>query len=168
MESSRTQFEVLGLEAYKSSKMPCPRLEYSTIFWLVENGPRSWPTLLSLEERQTVCKKLFEEIRLPGERLNFPENWRNFATKTLLFCCCFFENAWVFRKIYKILELKTFFLRSLSRCVVGFWPLASSIHVLGLKKVCPRKGCPWPWRQIFFVFLASSLVSSTLSLNVCK
>ena len=41
------------------------------------------------------------------------------------------------------------------------WSLASSIPVLGLESVCPRKGCPWPW--IFFVSLAlaSSLVSST-------
>ena len=41
--------------------------------------------------------------------------------------------------------------------------LASSISVLGLESVCPRKGCPWPWPRIFFVSLAlaSSLVSST-------
>ena len=37
--------------------------------------------------------------------------------------------------------------------------LASSIPVLGLERFCPRKGCPWP--RIFFVSLASSLVSST-------
>ena len=43
VESSRTHFEVLGLEAqvlgfeaYKSSKMSCPRLEDCIIFWLVE------------------------------------------------------------------------------------------------------------------------------------
>ena len=41
--------------------------------------------------------------------------------------------------------------------------LASSIPFLGLEKVCPRKGCPWPWPQNFFVSLtmASSLVAST-------
>ena len=41
--------------------------------------------------------------------------------------------------------------------------LASSIPVLGLESVCPRKGCPWPWPRIYFVSLAlaSSLVSST-------
>ena len=39
------------------------------------------------------------------------------------------------------------------------WSLASSIPVLGLESVCPGKGCPWP--RIFFVSLASSLVSST-------
>ena len=48
--------------------------------------------------------------------------------------------------------------------------LASSIPVLGLESVCPRKGCPWPWPRIFFVSLAlaSSLVSSTppLFINV--
>ena len=50
--------------------------------------------------------------------------------------------------------------------------LASSIPVLGLESVCPRKGCtcPWPWPRIFFVslalVLASSLVSSTPPLCV--
>ena len=31
--------------------------------------------------------------------------------------------------------------------------LASSIPVLGLESVCPRKGCPWPWPRIFFCVL---------------
>ena len=44
--------------------------------------------------------------------------------------------------------------------------LASSIPVLGLESVCPRKGCPWPWPRIFFVSLALSLVSSTPPLLV--
>ena len=29
------------------------------------------------------------------------------------------------------------------------WPLASSIPVLGLERVCPPKGCPWPWPLFF-------------------
>ena len=35
------------------------------------------------------------------------------------------------------------------------WSLAlvSSIPVLGLESVCPRKGCPWPWPRIFFCVL---------------
>ena len=39
------------------------------------------------------------------------------------------------------------------------WPRA--FPILGLERVCPRKGCPWP--RIIFVSLAlaSSLVSST-------
>ena len=56
-----------------------------------------------------------------------------------------------------------FFLES--TCALCPWSLAlaSSIPVLGLESVCPRKGCPWPWPRIFFVSLAlaSSLVSST-------
>ena len=51
------------------------------------------------------------------------------------------------------------------------WSLASSIPVLGLESVCPRKGCPWPlpWPGIFFVSLtlASSLLSSTPPLAIC-
>ena len=50
------------------------------------------------------------------------------------------------------------------------WSLAlsSSIPVLGLESVCPRKGCPWLWPRIFFVslILASSLVSSTPPLSI--
>ena len=64
--------------------------------------------------------------------------------------------------------MKTFFFFFLeSTCALCPWSLAlaSSIHVLGLESVCPRKGCPWPWPwpRIFFVSLAlaSSLVSST-------
>ena len=62
----------------------------------------------------------------------------------------FFEIA---RKIF----VKTyFFWRALALVSLA---LASSIPVLGLERVCPRKGCPWSW--IFLVSLASSLVSST-------
>ena len=32
VESSKTHFEVLGLEASSARKLPCPRLEDSTIF----------------------------------------------------------------------------------------------------------------------------------------
>ena len=63
-----------------------------------------------------------------------------------------------------------FFLES--TCALCPWSLAlaSSIPVLGLESVCPRKGCPWPWPRIFFVSLAlalaSSLVSSTPPLHI--
>ena len=35
--------------------------------------------------------------------------------------------------------------------------LASSILVLGLESVCPRKGCPWPWPRFFFCVLGLGL-----------
>ena len=59
-----------------------------------------------------------------------------------------------------------FFLENGCACVLGPWPwpraflsLASrgsvlGKAVLGLERVCPRKGCPWPWPRIFFVSLA--------------
>ena len=67
--------------------------------------------------------------------------------------------------------MKTFFFFFLeSTCALCPWSLAlaSSIPVLGLESVCPRKGCPWPWPRIFFVSLAlaSSLVSSTPPLTI--
>ena len=47
--------------------------------------------------------------------------------------------------------MKTFFFfgEHLGLCP-WFLAWASSIPVLGLESVCPRKGCPWPWPRIFF------------------
>ena len=62
--------------------------------------------------------------------------------------------------------MKTFFFFFLeSTCALCPWSLAlaSSIPVLGLESVCPRKGCPWPWPRIFFVSLALALASSLVS-----
>ena len=60
---------VLGLEACKSSKMLCPQLEDSTIFWFVENVPRSWPFLLfCLGVRQKPHRNFMEAfffLRMP-------------------------------------------------------------------------------------------------------
>ena len=139
--SSRTHFEVLGLEgqvlgsglgleAPSPRKLACPRLEDSTSFWIVKILWSAckifWKTFFCRDRLQNFCEDLF-----------------------------FFEIAW---KIF----VKTFFFfgEHLRLCP---WSLASSIPVLGLESVCPRKGCPWPWPRIFFVSLAlaSSLVSST-------
>ena len=98
----------------------------------------------------------------------------------------FIENVFLWRSLEKFLWRPFFFWRSpekflwrpfffsfgehLSLCPWSL-ALASSIPVLGLERVCPRKGCPWPWPRIFFVSLAlalaSSLVSSTPPLLIC-
>ena len=52
------------------------------------------------------------------------------------------------KKIFE--DLFFFFGEHLRLCP---WSLASSIPVLGLERVCPRKGCPWPWPRIFFCVL---------------
>ena len=64
-------------------------------------------------------------------------------------------------------DLFFFFFFLESTCALCPWSLAlaSSIPVLGLESVCPRKGCPWPWPwpRIFFVSLALALASSLVS-----
>ena len=54
-------------------------------------------------------------------------------------------------------DLYFFFLESTCALCPWSWALASSIPVLGLVSVCPRKGCPWPWPRIFFCVLGLGL-----------
>ena len=77
--------------------------------------------------------------------------------KTFFFCFFFLEIA---RKIFVKTFFFFFFWRALALVSLA---LASSIPVLGLESVCPRKGCPWPWPRIFFVSLALALASSLVS-----
>ena len=146
MESTSTQFEVLGLEACKFSKLLCPRLEGSTIFWLVDHGPRSWSILFRLEERQRGCKKIFEDIVFPGKRLKFPENLRKFEAKTFFFLL---ENVWVFQKISVVWEWWPFFLEiTFALCP---WP----------REGLPSVGLSLASDFLVSLTLASSLESST-------
>ena len=61
--ASRTHFEVLGLEASSPRKLPCPRLEYSTIFWVVKSWWSAWKifwkTFFSGDCLKNFCKDLF-------------------------------------------------------------------------------------------------------------
>ena len=99
--------------------MSCPCLEDSTILWLVQNGPRSWPVLFRLVERQRACEKIFEEILFLVERLNVPKKLRKFKAKTSFF----FENAWIFRKFYEFLEQRPFFSLEITSALFT-WSLA--------------------------------------------
>ena len=55
---------------------------------------------------------------------------------------------------------------SLEKMCPGPWPVASTIPILGLERICSRKVDPWP--QIFFDFLAlaSNVVSPTPTLII--
>ena len=137
--SWRTQFgvlglvlegQVLGLEACKSSKRSCPWLEDSTIFWHVKNGPRSFPILFRLEERQRASEKKF---------------WRYYEKRELAKKISWWTLE-IFRKVTKFCSENFFFLKVTFVLCLSCLVLASS---LGLKRLCPRKGCPWPWPQIF-------------------
>ena len=72
------------------------------------------------------------DLGLPQSKiLGTPMNWRS-SKKTFL---------------------KTFFFGEHLRLCP--WSLASNISVLGLERVCPRKGCPWP--RIFFCVVGLGL-----------
>ena len=106
--------------------------------------------------------------KLFGKRFLVEIAWKIFV-KTFFF---FFFFFFFWRSPEKFLWRPFFFFFLESTCALCPWSLAlaSSISVLGLESVCPRKGCPWPWPRIFFVSLAlalaSSLVSSTPPLEV--
>ena len=51
-------------------------------------------------------------------------------------------------RLKKFLKTFFFFWEHLRLCPWSL-ALASSIPVLGLESVCPRKGCPWPWPRVF-------------------
>ena len=75
VESSRTHFEVLGLglEASSPRKLACPRLEDSTIFWIVKilwsAWKIFWKTTFRGDRLKNFCEDLFffffgEHLRL--------------------------------------------------------------------------------------------------------
>ena len=134
--SSRTHFEVLGLEASSRRKLPCPRIEDNTIFWTVE---------ISLENAKNLAENLrrpfFVFLKWRSPEKNF---LKTFFCLKKFFQDLFFEIPW--KKFLKI-----FFWRTLAP--------VSLLLGLGLDRVCP-----WSWLRNFFVSLASSLVTSTLLL----
>ena len=105
------------------------------------------------------------------------ENWPVLGSRTELFCCNFVNRL---KKNFKrrfLLEnarkkfLKTFFFGNrLKKLVEDLFfgkhlrlcpwslALASSIPVLGLERVCPRKGCPWPWPRAFLSLASRGFV----------
>ena len=146
---------------------------YSWAFFYQSWSPRERPRPRG-RPRGHILKSLASKVKslALAWRPQVLENWPVLGSRTALFfellkfCGAleklfgkrfFLEIAWkIFVKIFY------FFGEHLRLCPWSL-ALASSIPVLGLESVCPRKGCPWPWPRIFFVSLAlaSSLVSST-------
>ena len=113
--SSRTHFQVLGLEASSLRKLPCPRLEDSTIFWTVK---------ILLES----ARNLAENLRRPFfVFLKWKSPEKIFED---LFCLkkdfedLFFELAWKFKTFF-------FFWEHLRLCPWSL-ALASRGSALGL------------------------------------
>ena len=126
---------------------------------------RPWP-------RGQILKSLALAL---ASRPQVLENWPVLGSRTALFFgklkfCGAVEKFFgkrFFVEIARKIFVKTFFFFFFleSTCALCPWSLAlaSSIPVLGLESVCPRKGCPWPWPRIFFVSLALALASSLVS-----
>ena len=133
VESSRTHFEVLGLglEASSPRKLPCPRLEDSTIFEPLEFR---W-------KMPKPCGKSAKIFFLVSSSRDRPKKH--------------FEDLFRLKSFFK-----TFFLRSPEKKFCGpfFWRTLASVSLvlgLGLERVCP-----WPWLRIFFVSSTSPLVKA--------
>ena len=148
LESSRTQFEVLGLEGQfltlasnlaSSRKFLVLDSKTALFFDSLKMGPRSWATLLRLGAHQRTQEKQF---------------------LTLVFCEKL-ANLWAKTFFIFFLFISFFLVNTSALCP---WCLASNILALGPDRVCSRKVCPWP--RGFLVSLSSSLVSSTPPLAV--
>ena len=127
-------------------------------FW----SPWPWPQRSNPRHRNLKFSKI--PLSLARGQHYFLNCW-NFAERLKKFLKSLFfeknflivfvlENAW--KKF-----LKTFFLEEHLRLCA--WSLASSISVLGVERVCPRKDCPWPW--IFFVLCLKPCVLDSSSVN---
>ena len=145
MESSRTHFEVLGLglEASSPRKLACPRLEDSTIFWIVKilwsAWKIFWKTYFCGDRLKNVCEDLFffgDRLKSFCEDLFFLEGT----------CACVL-SPWPWPR--------------------AFLSLASRVSVLG--KAVLGLGfflCPWPWAlcprlHLWFLSLISCTIHSS-------
>ena len=95
-------------------------------------------------KRQKPCGKSAKTFFLVSSRRDRLKKifWKPFSPEKNFEDLFFFDIAW--KKFLRTFYF--YFLESTCVCVLGF----------GLERVCR-----WPWPQIFFVSLASSLVSST-------
>ena len=128
VESSKTHFEVLGLGL--EGQVLCLGLKSSKIDLSLAQG-----------------------LHYFLECSNFVDRLKNFLQMFFFFEIArkkFFEDLFFRRTPTNFFEDPFFFFgEHLRQCPRS---LASSIPVLGLKRVCPPKSCPWPWPRIFLYF----------------
>ena len=122
-------------------------------------SPRGRPWLRRLP-RGHILKSLASKVKslALASRPQVLENWPVLGSRTaLVFELLKFRGAvekFLWRPFFFGDRLKKFcedlfFFREHLRLCPWSSALASSIPVLGLESVCPRKGCPWPWPRIF-------------------
>ena len=114
---------------------------------------------------------LASKVKSLASRPQVLKNWPVLGSRTALFFellkfCEALEKFFGKGFFVEICEdLFSFFGEHLHLCPWSL-ALASSIPVLGLESVCPRKGCPWLRIVFVSLALASSLVSSTPPLYI--
>ena len=103
---------------------------------------------------------LASKVKSLASRPQVLENWPVLGSRTARFVKILWSAWKIFWKTFfsgdrlkNFCEDLFFFFFLESTCALWPWSLAlaSSIPVLGLESVCPRKGCPWPWPRIFFL-----------------
>ena len=146
MDFSRTHFEVLGLslksqvlgfclEAGKFSKISCPWLEDSTMFWFVENGPRLWPfVLFVLGHARDLAKTLWNIFFFIIRTSNLSviifffllKKFANSLRKDLfyLFFLSFFGEHLNFAENLRFFERRTVVACFTNTCALSPWPRA--------------------------------------------
>ena len=96
---------------------------------------------------------------LPPQPSRKSGQWRKKKKKKILWSGwkIFWKTFFSGDRLKNFCEDLFFFLES--TCALCPWSLAlaSSIPVLGLESVCPRKGCPWPLASDFFCVLGLGL-----------
>ena len=133
-----TLFEVLGLglKAYKSSKMPCPGPRIALFYGFLKMGQDHDCSFFSSRSTPETSRIIYEDL-LFRERLKFYGKFASFLREDFFFYLL--ENT----------------------CALCPWSLSSSIPVLGLERLCPRKVSSWPWPQIFFPWPQPCVLDST-------
>ena len=106
--SSRTHFEVLGLEASSPRTFPWPRLEDSTIFWIVEILFKNARNLA-----ENFWRPFFVLLKWRSPEKNFLKIF--LAWKKIM-------KSFFWDRLKKILEDFFFFLENTCACVFGPWP----------------------------------------------
>ena len=130
LSSSRGQVNFRGLEASR---------------------PRTWPSRPRPRTSKCVleAKDVLEDPTSSHDHICL--SWSTPETSLKLYENLFLENIWIFVKICDVFAWRPFFLEN--TCALWPWSLASSIPVLGLERVCPRKVGLWPWPRVFLCIL---------------
>ena len=123
VESSRTKFEILGLEGQVLGLEASSPRKFTALFFVPMKSYRKTP-----ETSRKSCEDLF---CFPQLEIAWKKNLKIFLKNFLR------------PFIYLFILFYFIFWERLHLCPWSV-ALASSIPVLGLERVCPQKGCPWP------------------------